>query len=237
MRRAAMRSGSIVPLGLLLLGVAGAAPVAAESSAVPTVITFDDFELGRPPKGFTTGLTGGGGPVSWLVREDATAPSGKRVLMQTSADTTSSRFPHCIVDAFSSADVTLRVKFKAVSGEVDQAAGLVWRYRDSSNYYLVRANALEGNVVLYKVEDGERSDLKPVGSSFLAYGEDAEVEQGRWHALEVEVKGDRFRVSLDGASLFDVEDATFRAPGKVGLWTKADSVTAFDDLEISVPSP
>ena len=112
----------------------------------------------------------------------------------------------------------------------------MWRYRDPDNYYLVRANALEGNVVLYKVEAGERSDLDPVGSGLFAYGTKAPVRSGAWQVLKVEVRGDLFRVFLDGAHLFDVRDATFSGPGKVGLWTKADSVTAFDDLTIA-PAP
>ncbi len=209
--------------------------LSAEASMPPTPITFDDAEVGHTPAGFTTALTGAGGPVSWVVQEDPTAPSGTRVLVQTSADTTDARFPLCIYDGVSTADVTLSVKFKAVSGTIDQAAGLVWRYQSPANYYLVRANALEGNVVLYKVENGTRSDLKPVGSGgFLTYGKKVPVAQGRWQTLAVDVRGPRFSVALNGEHLFDVEDGTFSAPGKVGLWTKADSVTAFDDLTVGV---
>jgi hypothetical protein len=210
-------------------------------STARTVVTFEDAEVGRPPPGFTMSLTGEGVPVSWLVREDATAPSGEKVLVQTSADPTNHRFPHCVFDAFSTEDVSLAVRFKTLSGEVDQAAGLVWRYRDPSNYYLVRANALEGNVVLYKVANGKRSDLKPVDGGLFAYGKDAEVEAHRWHTLKFDADGPRFRVTLDDVFLFDVEDSTFRGPGKVGLWTKADSVTAFDDFVVepraSPPEP
>jgi hypothetical protein len=223
-------------LALTLFALTG--EVFAKGTPVETTIIFDEAEVGRSPTGFTTALTGGGGPVSWLVQDDATAPSGKRVLMQTSADRTSTRFPLCVYDAISTADVSLSVKFKAISGEVDQAAGLVWRYQDPSNYYVVRANALEGNVVLYKVENGKRSDLKPIGSGLFAYGKDAKVDPERWQTLKVEAQGTRFRVILDDLVLFDVEDETFRKPGKVGLWTKADSVTAFDDLTIrSAPQP
>jgi hypothetical protein len=120
---------------------------------------------------------------------------------------------------------------------VDQAAGLVWRYENPSNHYLVRANALEGTVVLYKVENGKRSDLEPVGSAgFFTYGKKAPVVQGRWQSLKIDVRGSRFSVYLEGEKLFEVDDATFRG-GKVGLWTKADSVTAFDDLTIEPASP
>jgi hypothetical protein len=156
--------------------------------------------------------------------------------VQTSADKTNKRFPLCIYDALVTADGTFSVRFKPISGTVDQAGGLVWRYQNPANYYLVRANALEGNVVLYKVEDGERSDLKPIGSGFLSYGKKATVEAEKWQTLSVSVRGSRFSVSLNGEHLFDVEDSTFQAPGKVGLWTKADGVTAFDDLAIE-PRP
>lgn len=226
-----IRASSFV---LAFLALAARSPAtSAEESAAPTTLDFDNAELGQAPSGFTTAVTGRGEAASWLVREDPSAPSGKRVLVQTSADTTGSRFPLCIYDALSTADVTLGVKFKPVSGTVDQAAGLVWRYQNPANYYLVRANALEGNVVLYKVENGRRSDLEPVGSGFLSYGKKATVARGIWQTLGVDVHGSRFSVLLNGEPLFDVEDLTFGAPGKVGLWTKADSITAFDDLTMA----
>ena len=175
---------------------------------------------------------------SMLLHEEAGAPRGTHVLVQTSTDATGGRFPLCIFDAVSTTDGAFGVRFKPVSGKVDRAAGLVWRYRDADNYYIVRANALEGNVVLYKVENGKRSDLKPVGSGMLAYGKKTRVESGRWQTLELKALGSKFALSLNGEHLFDVEDTTFTAPGTVGLWTKADSVTAFDDLAIEpAPSP
>jgi hypothetical protein len=181
------------------------------------------------PVGFTQARTGRGGSGSWEVKEDNTAPSGNKVLAQTSSDPTNYRFPLCIYDAFEARDVDLSVSFKPLSGTVDQAAGLVWRYQDPDNYYVVRANALEANVVLYKVENGKRSDLKPQGSWF-AYGKDAPVPLGVWSSLRVLVRSNTFSVSLNGEHLFDVEDDTFPRAGKVGLWTKADSVTLFDTL-------
>jgi hypothetical protein len=212
--------------------------IATASSA--EVLDFEKDRAGEAPAGFTFARTGPGEAPLWRVEEDPSAPSGKQVLVQRSADATRSRFPLAIYDAASLADAVISVRFKALSGSVDQAAGLVWRYRDPENYYVVRANALEGNVVLYKVERGKRSDLKPVDAGLLAYGKKAAVRSGSWQELRVAVEGDLFRVSLDGAPLFDVRDATFAGPGKVGLWTKADSVTAFDDLRIeaaAAPGP
>jgi hypothetical protein len=230
-------TGRALPIIGVLAFVAVGFAHGAEPAVPSTVITFDGDEPGRPPSGFTTAVTGGGGLGSWIVREDPGAPSGKKVLVQASAEKTSGRFPLCIYDAISAADLTLVVEFKPMSGTIDQAAGLVWRYQNPANYYLVRANALEGNVVLYKVENGKRSDLKPLGSGWLTYGKKATVERGRWQTLSVQVHGSRFRVALDGEHLFDVEDTTFRVPGKVGFWTKADSVTAFDDLKVQVTPP
>ena len=195
-------------------------------------IDFESADTGKAPTGFTIALTGGGGPPEWIVREEADAPSGKKVLAQISADSTRYRFPVCVYDAFSAADVSASVRIKAISGTVDQAAGIVWRYQNPDNYYVVRANALENNVVLYKMESGKRTDLKPVDAGWFAYGKDVSIPAGTWNELRVVVRGKRFSAFLNGAHLFDVKDETFSKPGKVGLWTKADSVTAFDDLVI-----
>lgn len=208
--------------------------VSAYAEEAPTVIVvdFEDATVSALPSRFSTALTGGGGPGTWEIQEDASSPAGPKVLLQTSRDETSKRYPLCVYDPFSARDADLSVGFKPISGEVDQAAGLVFRYRDPGNYYIVRANALEGNVVLYKVEDGKRSDLKPVEAGLLAYGKKAPVPSQTWSTLRVVVRGSRFSVHLNGRQLFDVEDATFPEAGRVGLWTKADSVTAFDELRI-----
>jgi hypothetical protein len=219
-----------------ILVTAGSISAAGAETAAPMVVDFERADLGRAPSGFTIARTGHGEAPVWVVQEDPTAPSGKRVLVQTSTDTTGSRFPLCVYDAVSAADVILSVKFKPISGTVDQAAGLVWRYQNPDNYYLVRANALESNVVLFKVEGGKRSNLKPLGAGLLSYSKKATVEAGSWQSLEVRAVASRFSVFLNGEPLFEVEDTTFRAPGKVGLWTKADSVTAFDDLVVT-PRP
>ena len=132
----------------------------------------------------------------------------------------------------SAADVDLSVRFKPVSGRVDQAAGLVWRFQNEDNYYIVRANALENNVVLYKVENGKRTDL-PVKGEGRTYGKKAQVPSGQWSTLRVVAAGPRFEVYFNGSKLYEVEDTTFSQAGKVGVWTKADSVTQFDDLTVA----
>jgi hypothetical protein len=184
-------------------------------------VDFEDTAPGRTPADFTTDLTGGGAPVSWVVQEDGKAPSGKRVLAQTSADSTDYRFPVCVHKDFSGKNVQVSVSFKAVAGKVDQAGGIVVRYRDKDNYYVVRANALEDNVRLYHVVDGERKQFA---------GASTKVSFGEWHRLTLGVKGKHFQVFFDDKPLFEADDATFAEAGRVGLWTKADSVTRFDDL-------
>jgi 3-keto-disaccharide hydrolase len=196
---------------------------AETKSTSETTLDFDKFEMGKTPAGFSTALTGGGGPVSWVIQDDPTAPSGRKVLAQTSADKTDYRFPLCIYDSFTAKDVEVSVRFKAVAGKVDQAAGLVVRFRDKDDYYIARANALEDNVRLYKVVGGSRKQFA---------GTKMKVSSGEWHMLKLEVKGKHFEVFFDDKLLFEADDDTFKDVGKVGLWTKADSVTSFDDLRI-----
>ena len=193
-------------------------------------INFDNDEAGKLPNGFSTALTGKGKPGNWVVMRDDTSPSKPNVLVQTDMDTTSYRFPLCVFDGLITKDIDVSVKFRAVKGKKDQAAGILWRYKDNNNYYIVRANALENNVVLYKVEKGIRKDLKPKGSGSFAYGKKAKVPSGEWNILRIVAKGTLFEVYLNDKKLFEVEDGTFTDAGKVGLWTKADSYTLFDDF-------
>jgi hypothetical protein len=163
---------------------------------------------------------------------DSTAPTQPNALAQTDEDATGYRFPACVLDAAWGANVDVSVRFKPVRGSADQAAGLVWRFRDQDNYYLLRANALENNVVLYKVQAGRRSDIKPKGAGMFSYGKKAAVPSGTWSTLRVVARGPLFEAHLNGAKVFEVEDHTFTEAGKVGVWTKSDSVTYFDDLKI-----
>ncbi len=195
---------------------------------------FDSDQPGTIPKSFTTALTGKGVPGTWVILKDLTAPGKPNVLAQTSMDSTNYRFPVCIYDGLTAVDVDISVRFKPIKGRVDQAAGIVWRYQDKDNYYVVRANALENNVVPYKVHNGKRTDLDLVGSGLFTYGKKATILSGEWGSLRVVAKGNRFTVYINGKRLFEVENDTFNSAGKIGLWTKADSYTLFDDLEIKV---
>jgi hypothetical protein len=210
----------------LLLPLVGATLVVHAASRR---VDFSDDAVGQPPKGFEFGHTAkAGAPGKWIVQAEGT----NKYLAQVDADNTRARFPVAVVSDISAADIDLSVRFKPVSGRVDQAAGLVWRFQNEDNYYIVRANALENNVVLYKVENGNRTDL-PVKGEGRTYGKKAQVPSGQWSTLRVVAAGPRFEVHFNGSKLYEVEDTTFSRAGKVGVWTKADSVTQFDDLTVT----
>ena len=204
-------------------------PKQADKAAV---YDFEGDPAGNVPSGFTAGLTGGGGAIRWEVQEAADAPSGKKVVAQLSDDETNRRYPILIRGDFSARDVDVSVKFKTLSGKVDASGGIVWRYRDEGNYYVARANSLEGNVVAYKTEKGKRSSIGVKGKGD-AYGVDVEVLHRKWNTLRVIAKGNVFEIHLNGRKLFEVENDTFKEAGRIGLWTKADAVSQFDDLRAS----
>jgi Domain of Unknown Function (DUF1080) len=172
----------------------------AALTASAQTIDFNKDKAGEPPKGFSTALTGQGKAGVWVVTKDDASPNQGNVLAQTDADATGYRFPLCVHDGVTAKDADISVKFKAVSGKKDQAAGVVWRYRDKDNYYIVRANALENNVVLYKVQNGKREDL-PVKGEGRTYGKKAPVPKNQWSELRVSAKGNLFTVWLNGQRL------------------------------------
>ena len=217
-----MRKETMKTLSLTIIAVTLASGV-----AVAETVNFDEMKAGAPPSGWTATQTGSGS-AKWSVEKDDSAPSKPNVLKQSGQAT----FPVCIKDGTSLRDGFVEVKFKPISGKEDQAGGVIWRAKDANNYYIARANALEGNVVLYKTVNGKRSPLDIVGRKG-GYGVKEPVASGRWHTLRVEFTGNRFKLIFDGKHLFDVEDTTFTDAGKVGVWTKADSVTLFDDFNYS----
>jgi hypothetical protein len=194
------------------------------SVAMADQASFTNDAVGASPEGWTATMTGKGSP-KWTAEEDSTAPSKSKVVKQSGAAT----FPLLLKNGTSLKDGYVEARFKAISGSEDRAGGIVWRAKDANNYYVVRANALEDNVVAYKTVNGTRSALDIVGRKG-GYGVKAPVPSGQWHTLRVEFAGSRFRVSFNGKALFAVEDRTFGGSGQIGLWTKADSVTAFDDV-------
>ena len=196
--------------------IAGAAAAALATAAHAETVNFDADRAGAPPAGWTCGSTGGGAP-RWSVEADASAPSPPNVLKQSGSGT----FTWCVKQGTALVDGAVEVKFKPLSGREDQAGGLVWRWKDGDNYYVARANALENNVSLYYTEGGRRRTIKYVN---------APVPGNAWHTLRAEFKGARIRVLLDGKAYIELDDSHIAGPGAVGVWTKADSVTAFDDF-------
>ena len=211
----------------LILAVLAQDVVTAES------VRFGDGPVGSLPPGWSVSMTHAGGQPQWRIVRDPSAPSPPFVFAQTSEDRTAGRFPLAVWNGASIRNGEVSVAFKTISGIVDQAAGIVWRYRDANNYYIVRANALENNVVLYKVKNGVRASLAPKGLPSRSYGVKHPIPSRKWMKLAVAFKDDLFTVSLNGEKLFDVEDTTFANAGKTGLWTKADSVTYFDNFEVA----
>jgi hypothetical protein len=181
------------------------------------MIAIDKMTVGAAPARFEFARTGQGGPGRWVVVADA-------AIEQTSTDTTDYRFPLAIYQPVSAGNVDVTVRFKPVAGKVDQAGGVVVRLSDADNYYVVRANALEDNVRLYRVVEGRREQLEGVNTK---------VTSNEWHQLGLRAEGERFTVTFDGKPLFTATDRTFTGAGKVALWTKSDSVTRFDRIEIT----
>lgn len=206
----------------------GADVVAMQTEQIPppaaVMRNFDEDAAGAAPPGFLFARTGVGAPGQWVVRAESGAPSGANVLAQLDADRTDERFPLAVLETPSVRDVRVSVQCRMVSGEVDQACGLVARYRDADNYYITRANALENNIRLYYVRDGRRQQIATWSGAVTA---------NVWNGYEFEAQGDRLRVFWDGQLVIDHRDATFADTGRVGLWTKADSVTYFDELRIT----
>lgn len=199
--------------------------VVSQAASAATVVTFDHDKVGRLSVPWTFGVTGDGQAI-WEIVAESSAPSSHHVLRQSGR----ARFAWAVRSDVRIQNGYVQVRFMPLTGREDQAAGIVWRFVDSNNYYVVRANALENNVVLYKVQNGNRVDLKPKGATRFAYGANATVPGRQWSSLRVDFAGSVFKVSLNGSQLFTVEDGTFTNTGAIGLWTKADSVTLFDDF-------
>ena len=191
---------------LVLTGV----PPAADT------VNFDSAAIGQPPAGWTATRTGSG-DAKWTVEKDDTAPSKPNVLKQSGAAT----YPVAFKNDTSVKDGFVEVKFKPISGKEDQAGGVVWRLKDANSYYVARANALEDNVTIYDTVNGRRTERKRTNMK---------VAGNAWHTIRVDFAGNHFIVTLDGKKAIEWDDETFKDAGKVGVWTKADSVTLFDDF-------
>jgi hypothetical protein len=202
--------------------VSGLVVAVFATAAGAETVGFDHDPVGAMPAGWVCGSTDGGAPL-WTVEADGSAPSPPNVLKQSG----SGSFPWCVKQGTALADGVVEVKVTPLAGYDDQAGGVVWRWKDGDNYYVARADALEGNVALYYTERGNLRTLKRVA---------APVTANAWHTLRVEFKGVSIRVLLDGKLHIEFDDSHIAGPGAVGVWTSADSVTAFDNFTYQ-PAP
>ena len=197
-------------------------------SAQTRTFDFEQDAVGQPPKGFLFAHTAKtGAPGRWVVQQDG----GAKCLAQTDADSTRSRFPLAVVSDVSAADVDLSVRFKPISGRVDQAAGSCGAIRTRTTTTSFAPTPSKATSWLTRCSNGKRTDL-PVKGEGRTYGKKASVPSQQWGTLRIVANGPRIEVYLNGTKLYEVEDTTFTAAGKVGVWTKADSVTCFDDLTV-----
>ena len=186
-------------------------------SVFAETVNFDSADIGKAPPGWTATQTGSG-KAKWTIEKDDSAPSKSNVLKQSGEAT----YPVCLKDDTSVKDGFVEVKFKPVSGKEDQAGGVIWRAQDADNYYIARGNALEDNVTIYHTIKGRRVSFKSINTK---------VASGGWHTLRVDFAGDKFTVTFNGKKVIEATDGSFPEAGKVGVWTKADSVTLFDDFK------
>ena len=185
-------------------------------SAFAETVDFDSSKIGQISPGWQSGVTGKGVP-RWSIEVDAAAPSKPHILKQSGEGT----FPWCVKKDTAMANGSVEVKFKLISGKGDQAGGVIWCWKDGHNYYVARANALENNVAIYHTINGNRRAFKSA---------DIKVQSNEWHTLRVDFYGGHFTVTFDGKRVIDADDRKITGSGAVGVWTKADSVTAFDDF-------
>ena len=208
---------------MAMTALLGTALLAAEGKS--RALRFSKDDVGKLPAGWKAEKTGKGDGSVWKIVADDTAPSKTGYVLAQTAESPNSLFNLCVASDTSYADLTVSVAFKAMHGKNDQGGGIVWRYQDANNYYIARMNPLEDNYRVYKVVASKRIQLQTK--------EELKVPAGEWHTLKIEQEGDQIKCYLDGRKELDIKDDTFQKAGKIGLWTKADAQTRFDDLKVS----
>jgi hypothetical protein len=193
-------------------------------SSATRVMDFDREVFGKTPAGWSTATSNTGAPSRWEIRKDSSAPTQPYVLAQVSEDPAAGRMPLAIWDGGVLRDADVSVRLRSISGSNARGGGLVWRYRDASNYYFVRADALENTVAVYRLEGGRLSRLGPAVKHPLPANE--------WRILKVAARGRQFQIYVDHRRILRGEDSVFAAAGKVGVFTMGDAVTHFDDFRV-----
>lgn len=214
----------------VMMGLASCSNVSSKSSQVEneasftkmgndTLIDFENQTIGKLPFGFIADATGKAESLEWKLVND----NDNNVVAQQSINS-GSCYNLLVLDKIGYKDFTASAKIKAISGEEDQGGGLVWRYIDKNNYYIARYNPLENNLRFYSVVNGNRKELKSL---------DSDIKSGEWFTMTIEMNENKITCSLNGIKLIETSDDTFKSAGLIGLWTKADAVTYFDDLKIT----
>lgn len=194
--------------------------VSYEKVGNDTLVNFESETVGKSPSGFVANAINKTKSIKWNVVDD----NGNKVVAQE-AENSGSCYNLLVLDKVAYNDFSASLKIKAISGEEDQGGGLLWRYIDKNNYYVARYNPLENNFRFYRVVDSKREELKSA---------DSDIKQGEWFTMTIEMKGNKVTCSLNGKTLIESTDDTFKSAGLIGFWTKADAVTYFDDLKITV---
>jgi len=188
---------------------------------------FEDAKVGELPKDWSAAKTGQGDGSLWKVQDDTSAPAGSKVLTQTSSAGPNAFFNLCVADKSKFGDVELSVSIKPLTGKIDTGGGLVWRYQDANNYYISRLNPLEGDFRLFKVINGKRTQIGPTV--------EADEAAGKWHTIRVVHRGAGIQCYLSGKLRIEAQDDAIKESGKIGLWSKADAVSSFDDVTAAPP--
>jgi hypothetical protein len=209
-----------------VVAISGTSLWAAEEKQ--RAIRFSREDSGKVPAGWKAEKTGKGEGSIWKVVADKSAPSKDDFVLAQTAESPGNVFNICVLEDSKYRDVDLSVAFKAVAGKKDQGGGFVWRFQDHNNYYIARMNPLEDNYRVYKVVNGVRTQLGKEGTR-----EGLKVPSGTWHTLRVTMDGTHIQCYLDGEKQLDVMDSTFANAGKVGLWSKADAQSHFDQFKVN----
>lgn len=209
---------------LLAAGMAGGAAYPVGARTLRTFLSSPFVEEGSDPNGCTAAISGLGGPSAWQVRIERLLLDGK-ALVEASRQANQNRFPLCIADRPVAKNAEVELTFVAHDGGVARAAGLVLRFTDPQDFYVVEADALVGTVRLMRVVNGERREIA---------GHAVALSANQAHTLAIKAVDDSFAISLDGELLLETQDRAIAAPGRFGVWSQADSRTSFGDLFITV---
>lgn len=196
------------------------------------VVNFDNAPLGKVPPGWTIPLSDTGSSSRWEIRKDASAPTQPYVLAQVANNPRNDSFSLAILNTPSVRDADVSVRLKPVSGQDGQGGGLVFRYKDDKNYYLVRADAHQGEVGIYRVENGTATPIHPQGVPPTVFSVKHHIPPNNWSILKVSVRGNRFQVYVNHRRLLQANDSSLSGAGKVGVVAVADCVTYFDDFRV-----